>query len=525
MYEQRTMTAPNRRQILIAFSALIIAMMLGSLDQSIVATALPTIAGDLGGINHIAWVVTAFVLVATASTPLWGKAGDLYGRKQLLLAAIIVFLVGSAACGLAQNMNELIGFRALQGLGGGGLMTMAMAVVGDIVPPRDRGRYQGYIQGTFAVSLIAGPLVGGALVDNTSWRWVFYVNLPIGTIALLLTAVVLRVPQQRIRRKVDYAGAALLVACVCCLLLIAVWGGQVYGWGSAPIIGLICALVVLLAAFLAWERRVPDPALPLKLLATPVVAASSVTLFALTCCFFATLVFAPLYIQIVQGASATNSGLLLLPMMLTALAATTVSGWIITKTGRYKIFPVAGTFLVAVATLLLSRLTAGSTRLEATLFLVVIGVGYGLITQVLVIAIQNVVSRQQLGTATGAANFFRGLGGSVGAALFGAVFAARLAHWLPLRLPASMASRMNPAALINSPAQVRQLPAAVHTGVAVSVSQAVHAVFLTALPIAVVAFLAVLTLREVPLRRQHDGPQAPGQASPEQAEGTPTRRS
>jgi EmrB/QacA subfamily drug resistance transporter len=527
---------PSRRQILVAFSGLLIAMLLAALDQTIVATALPTIAGDLGGINHISWVVTAYLLASTASTPVWGKIGDLYGRKRLLLAAIVIFLGGSAACGLAHNMAELVGFRALQGVGAGGLMTMATAVVGDLVPPRERGRYQGYIQATFAVASIAGPLVGGTLVDDTSWRWIFYVNLPVGAVALILTGAVLHVPQQRIAHKVDYAGAALLVAGVCCLLLVTVWGGQLYAWGSPQIAGLICGFAVLLLTLLVWERRVPEPILPLTLIATPVIAVASTTFFLVTCCLFATTVFLPLYMQIVQGQSAANAGLLLLPMLLSILLTTTVSGWIVTKTGRYKVFPVAGTFLVIVAMFLFSRLGANSTRLESTLYMVVMGLGFGMVTQVLVVAVQNSVAREQLGTATGTANFFRSLGGAIGVAVFGAVFAARLTHLLPLRLPASVARNVNPAALISSPAQVGHLPASVHTGVVESVAQSVHAVFLTAIPIAAVAFLVVITLREIPLRNWQSagspgGPRQPGarpssvgqspadQAPPDQAQG------
>jgi EmrB/QacA subfamily drug resistance transporter len=506
--------APNlsRRQILLAFSGLLLAMLLAALDQTITATALPTIAGDLGGINRLSWVVTAYLLASTATTPLWGKIGDLYGRKLLLMTAMVIFLAGSAACGLAQNLNELIGFRALQGIGAGGIMTMAMAVVGDLVSPRERGKYQGYIQAMFAVASIAGPLVGGALVDNTSWRWIFYVNLPIGVVALFLTAVVLQIPQRRIPHKVDYVGAALLVAGVCSLLLVTVWGGQLYAWGSPEIIGLIVGFAVLLAAFLLWERQVAEPILPLPMLATPVVAVASIVFFLATCCFFATTVFLPLYMQIVQGQSAANAGLLLLPMLLSILVTTTGSGWLITKTGKYKIYPVAGTFLMTVAMFLLSRLDASSSRLETTLFMVVMGLGFGMVTQVLVVAVQNTVPREQLGTATGTANFFRSLGGAVGVAVFGAIFASRLTHWLPLHLPASVARNVSPAALIGSPAQVLHLSASVHSGVVESVAQAVHVVFLTATPIAAVAFLVVLTLREVPLRKWDQKPQSPGGA-------------
>jgi EmrB/QacA subfamily drug resistance transporter len=504
----------SRGQILVAFSGLLISMFLASVDQTIVATALPTIAGDLGGVDHIPWVVTAYLLASTSSIPLWGKIGDLYGRKSLLLIAIVVFLLGSAACGLAQDMYQLIGFRAVQGLGAGGLITLAMAVVGDLVPPRERGKYQGYIQATFAVASIAGPLIGGPLAAPSTWRWVFYVNLPIGAVAFFVCWFTLRVEQRRVPHKLDYLGAALLVAGVCSLLLVTVWGGQTYAWDSPTIITLIAAFAVLLVAFLVRESRAPEPILPLSMLATPVVAVASIALFMVTICFFAALVYVPLFMQVVQEATPVASGLLLLPMLLGTILTTTLSGWIITKTGRYKLWPIAGTLLLAGAMYLFTRLTADSSATETTIYLLVLGVGYGMITQVLVTAIQNTVDRRQLGTATGTANFFRSLGGAFGSAIFGTIFATGLAQRLTQQVPASVAARVTPGQLIGSPEQLRHLSAEVRRGIAESITQSVHVVFLVAIPIAAVAFLTVLALKEVPLRKWDAPPvQQPAQAA------------
>ncbi|MGW0736611.1 MDR family MFS transporter [Streptomyces sp. NPDC002851] len=507
---------PSHRQIMVIFSGLLLSMLLASLDQTIVATALPTVAGTLGGFDQLSWVVTAYMLAATASTPLWGKIGDMRGRKQVLLAAVVVFLVGSAACGLAQDMGQLIAFRALQGIGAGGLMAMSMAVVADIVPPRERGRYQGYIQGVFALASIVGPLLGGYFAEHLTWRWIFYVNLPLGAIALVVLAVVLRIPAQRSPHRVDYAGAALLVGAVCALLLITVWGGQEYAWASWQILALAVATVVLFALFVRQERRAAEPILPPRLMKDRVVVCVSAGLFATTCVFFAATVFLPLYLQIVKDQGATESGLLLLPMLLTGLAATTVSGRVITKTGRYKIYPVIGMALMTVAMLLFATLDRDSSTLTVTLYMMLMGLGFGLVTQVLVIAVQNAVERRDLGTATASANFFRSLGGSVGVAVFGAVFAAGLTRWLPREVPGDAAKGLDSEALLAGPEQVRALAAPVRDGVADALAHALTPVFLTAAPIAALGLAAVLALREVPLQQRQGPP--PGKAGPGKAQ-------
>lgn len=482
-----------RRQFWLIFGGLLLSILLASLDQTITSTALPTIAGDLGGFQDLAWVVTAYLLTSTASTPLWGKLGDLYGRKRFMVTAIIIFLVSSALCGLSWNLGSLIGFRAVQGVGAGGLMVMAMSVVGDIVSPRERGKYQGYIQAVFALASVAGPLAGGVFVDTLSWRWVFYVNLPFGIAALLMIGAVPSRTANAVRHKVDYLGAALLVAAVCSLLLLTVWGGRDYAWGSPTIIGTALLFLVLLSVFLWWERRAAEPVLPLSMFRNPVISVVSVALFAVAASFFAANVFLPTYLQVVQHDGATNSGLQLLPMLLTIMVATSVSGRIVTKTGRYKVFPVLGTIMIAVAMYLFAQLDTDTSRWVVIVDMVVMGIGFGLITQILVVAVQNAVDRRQIGTATATATFFRALGGSVGVAVFGAVFGAELSARLPGRS-------------LGSPSSIAHLPAAASAGVAHAVADSLHVVFYTGLGVAVVSALAVVFLKEVPLRQQGGPP-------------------
>src|SRR3954452_14962440 len=491
-------TVLDRRRVMLTFSGLLLAMLLASLDQTIVATALPTIVGELGGIDRLSWVVTAYLLAATVTIPLWGRMSDLYGRKRLFQAAIAVFLVGSALSGAAQSLTELIAFRAFQGLGAGGLMTLAMAIVADIISPRERGRYQGYIQMVFVLASVAGPLLGGLFADHLSWRWVFYVNLPIGAVALGVVSTTLEHTVSGARPRIDYGGAALLAAGLTAILLVTTWGGRQYAWDSPTIAGLAVAAVALLAAFVARERRAAEPILPLRLFRDPVFDVVSVVLFLTTCAFFAAIVFPPLYLQLVTGASATTSGLLLLPLMLAAATSTAVSGRLISKTGRYKRFPIAGLALMTAGLLLLSQMDRGTTRATTSLFLVVFGLGFGMVSQVLTLAVQNAVDRRDIGIATGSANLFRALGGSVGVALFGAIFAARLDTWLARSVPG--AGGMDADALQASPERLAALPPAVHDGIATAVAHSLHTVFLVAAPIAGLALLVVLALREIPLR-------------------------
>ncbi len=463
---------PQTTHLRATFAGLLLAMLLASLDQTIVATALPTIVRDLGGLDQLSWVVTAYLLGATVTMPLWGRASDLYGRKPLFLAAIGVFLTGSALSGAAQDLTQLIAFRALQGLGAGGLMTLAMAIVAEIVSPRERGRYQGYIQMVFVIASVAGPLLGGVFADHLSWRWVFYVNLPIGAATVALIVSALHLPVERKPVRIDALGAALLAGGLTCLLLVTTWGGRQYAWDSGEIAGLAAGAVALLALFVAQERRAAEPILPLRLFRRPVFVIVSAALFLTTLAFFAVIVYMPVYLQVATGASATGSGLLLLPLMLAATGTTAVAGRVISRTGRYKAFPVAGLALMAVGLALLSGIGADTAYGEVAALLVLFGLGFGMVSQVLTIAIQNAVERSELGITTASANLFRSLGGSVGVAVFGAIFASKLAG------PADPARGVSPEA----------------------VATALHTVFLAAAPVAALGALVVLTLKEVPLR-------------------------
>ena len=490
--------ALSRRELVMTFAGLLLAMLLASLDQTIVATALPTIVGDLGGIDQLSWVVTAYLLGATVTMPLWGRASDLLGRKTLFIAAILVFLTGSALSGAAGSLGQLISFRALQGTGAGGLMTLAMAIVGDIVSPRERGRYQGYIQMVFVVASVAGPLLGGVFADHLSWRWVFYVNLPLGAAALGLIVTSLHIPFERSKVRIDVAGAALLAGALTSILLVTTWGGRQYAWDSAEILGLGAAGVALLAAFVVQEKRAAEPIMPLRLFTEPVYVVVCAVLFLTTLAFFAAIVFMPLFLQVVTGADATESGLLL-PLLLAGTLSTALSGRLITRTGRYKVFPVTGLALMTVGLALLSQMSASTSQLEASLLLVVFGVGFGMVSQVLTLAIQNAVDRRDLGIATASANLFRSLGGSVGVAVFGAIFAARLDVWLPREVPAG-ARGINADSLQASPETLSSMPAAVQHGIGEAVAHALHTVFLVATPVAALAVIVALTLTEVPLR-------------------------
>ena len=494
------MTAPQEPQqpqqrVRLIFAALLLVLLLASLDQTIVSTALPTIVGDLGGINHLSWVVTAYLLASTIVTPLYGKLGDLYGRKLILQVAIILFLVGSALCGIAQNMPELIAFRALQGLGGGGLMVTTTATVGDLVPPRDRGRFQGYFGGVFGVSTVIGPLIGGFFVDHLSWRWIFYINLPIGAVALAVIAVAFHARPDRLRHKIDYLGAALLAGGLSSIVLFTSLGGTTFDWRSGPVIALAIVGVVLLVLFVLVEMRAAEPILPMTLFKNRTFTVTSVIGFIIGVALFGSITYLPLYLQIVKGHSATGSGLLLTPMMAGVLITSITSGNIISRTGRYKPFPIVGTAIAAIAIFLLSRLAVSTPIWLAALFTLVLGLGLGMVMQVLVLATQNAVPYQQLGVATSGSTLFRQVGGSIGVSIFGAIFANRLATELADRLPPGVHA---PAAA--NPALVHQLPEEVKQPFLEAFTAALHPVFLAATGFAVAAFLLTWLLREVPLR-------------------------
>jgi EmrB/QacA subfamily drug resistance transporter len=445
----------------IPFAAIVLAMLPAVLDQTILATALPVIASDLGSLTDLSWVVTAYVVAAAATTPVWGKLGDRHGRRTCLQVALAVFVAASALCGAAQDIPQLVVLRAVQGAAAGGLMTLAMAAVGDLVPPRERGRYQGFIAATFAVTTIVGPLVGGALVQHAGWRWVFFVNLPVGLVAL--AGLGLRLPSPPAGRRegaLDALGAALLAGATAAFMLLCIWGGQRYAWDSAEIAGLAVAVVGLTAGLAAHERRATDPIVPFHLLRTRVVAVTSAALFLATAALFAVTVFVPVFLETATGATPTEAGLLLAPAMLGITVSTTLSGRSISRTGRYKRFPLAGLAAMAAGLVLLAALADERSQAAAGLGLAVFGLGFGMVTQVLVIAVHNSVDRRDLGVATAVTGFFRALGGAVGAAVLGAVFAAQAGG---------------------------------------GVVDGVQAVFLVAAPLALLALLAVVLLPETPL--------------------------
>jgi EmrB/QacA subfamily drug resistance transporter len=482
-------------RVRLIFAALLLVLLLASLDQTIVSTALPTIVGDLGGIAHLSWVVTAYLLASTIVTPLYGKLGDLYGRKLVLQTAIVVFLIGSALCGIAQNMTELIGFRALQGLGGGGLMVTTVAVVGDLVAPRDRGRYQGLFGGVFGVSTVIGPLIGGFFVDHLSWRWIFYINLPIGGLALGVIAVAFHARTERIRRSIDYLGAGLLAGGLSSVVLVTSLGGTTYSWGSPEVIVLAVLGVVLLALFVFVEHRAAEPILPLALFANRTFSVTSAIGFIVGLALFGSVTYLPLYLQIVKGHSPTESGLLLTPMMAGVLVTSITSGNLISRTGRYRPFPILGTAIAAIAILLLSRLAVSTPIWLAALYMLVLGLGLGMVMQVLVLAAQNAVPFEMLGVATSGSTLFRQIGGAIGVSIFGAIFANRLATELAQRLPPGI----HPPKAAN-PALIHQLPEAIRLPYIEAFTAALHPVFLVASGFAVAAFLLTWLLREVPLR-------------------------
>jgi EmrB/QacA subfamily drug resistance transporter len=493
---------PTGRALVPVFGALMLGMFLAALDQTIVSTALPTIVGDLGGLEHLSWVVTSYLLASTASTPLYGKLGDMYGRKPVFLAAILIFLTGSMLSGLSQTMGQLIAFRALQGIGAGGLMVGAQAIIADIVPPRDRGRYMGFIGAVFAVASVAGPLIGGFLVDTISWRWVFYVNLPIGIAAVLIVIFRLHLHTPAHRHAIDFLGAALLTAGVCAIVLVTTWGGNEYAWSSGTILALAAAGLLLLGLFVLQERRAAEPIIPLSLFRSPVFNVASSMGFLIGFAMFGAIIFIPLFLQLVFGVSATSSGLRMLPLMAGLLGASILSGRAISRIGRYKIFPIAGTAVTTLGMFLLSRLEANTEPWLASIYMLVLGIGIGLVMQVLVVVVQNDAPRRDVGVATATATFLRSLGGSLGVALFGAVFASRLSHELTA-LPAAAAAQFSGGINI-SPAQVHALPPGVRSNFLLAFVDALQPVFLVGAGVAALTFVLALALKEVPLRATLD---------------------
>ncbi|MFW3462443.1 DHA2 family efflux MFS transporter permease subunit [Streptomyces sp. 058-1L] len=491
----------SHRTVLVAIGALLLGMLLAALDQTIVSTALPTIVSELGGLDHLSWVVTAYLLAATAATPLWGKLGDQYGRKKLFQAAIIIFLIGSALCGVAQNMPQLIGFRAVQGLGGGGLMVLSMAIVGDIVTPRERGKYQGLFGAVFGVTSVLGPLLGGFFTEQLSWRWVFYINLPIGVVALLVIAAVLHIPVHREKHTIDYLGTFLIASVATCLILVASLGGTTWDWASVQIIALAVLAVVLLIAFVAVERRAVEPVLPLKLFRVRTFSLVAVISFIVGFAMFGAMTYLPTFLQVVHDITPTMSGVHMLPMVFGMLLTSTGSGQIVSRTGRWKVFPLAGTALTAAGLLLLHRLDESSSTWQMSASFFVFGAGLGLVMQVLVLVVQNAVSYQDLGVATSGATFFRSIGASFGVAIFGTVFTNRLIGQLDSALAGrSLPPGVDAERLAADPRSIQMLPADLRPSILSAYSTSITDVFLYAAPVVLVAFVLAWFLREDKLR-------------------------
>ena len=483
------------QRVRLIFGALMLVLLLAALDQTIVATALPTIVADLGDVSKLSWVVTAYLLASTVVGPPYGKLGDLYGRKIVLQAAIVIFLVGSALCGISRSMLELIAFRVLQGLGGGGLMVVTIAAVGDIIAPRDRGRYQGYFGAVFGLATVVGPLLGGFFVDSLSWQWIFYVNLPIGLVGLAVIATVFQPRTDRVSHQIDYLGAALLAGGLAAIVLFTSLGGTTYAWDSPQLILLIVIGVVLLVGFVFAERRAAEPILPLEIFSNRVFRVTSAIGFIVGTALFGPITYLPLYLQNVKGHSPTISGLLITPMVGGLLVTSIVSGNLITRFGRYRPFPIIGTALMAVGLTLLSRIQVGTSTWVTAAYMIVVGLGIGSVTQVLVLAAQNAVDYRYLGVVSAGSTLFRQIGGSIGVSVFGAIFTNQLTRNLAGKLPAG--ARVPTSA---NPAAVKRLPPAVHDAYVTAVTASLRPIFLVAAGVAAVGFAISWRLPELRLR-------------------------
>lgn len=497
----------SHREILVVMGALMTVMLLAALDQTIIATALPKIAVDLHGLDKYAWVATSYLMTSAIATPIYGKIGDLYGRKKILQISIVIFLAGSFLSGFSHSMNELVGFRALQGIGAGGLMSLVLAIIGDVIPPRQRGRYQGYFGAVFGLSSVIGPLIGGFLSDApsllgvTGWRWIFYINIPIGIVALSVVAAKLHLPKRRIERKIDYVGATLLAISVVSLVLVTAWGGVTYAWASPVIIGLIAASVVFAAGFAIWEHFADEPILPNKLFKNDIFTVSVLLSLLTGIAMFAAILYIPQYQQVVLGYSPTKSGIAMLPLVAGMMFASITSGRMITKYGRYKIYPIFGTLLITLGMWLFSHVTLTTSLFDLSLWMFIIGLGLGSFMQVATLAVQNSVKRRDMGVATSATAFFRTIGNSLGGAVFGTILISRLTHHLMQNLPTSAIGHISVHGIAaNGTANLSHLPAFVQHDIMLSFINSFHDMFLIGIPFALAAFVVALFLRETPLR-------------------------